>query len=125
MQAVSEVTALRALQHPFIVKYRESFVHNRRYLCIVMHYCPHGDLSTILKRRREKHQYLSESQILHWFVQTALALKHIHEKGILHRDLKTENLFLDSQNNIQVGDFGIGRKTIIKRDLLKISLQKL
>ena len=73
-----------------------------------MHYCKHGDLSSILKTRREKHQYLDEKQILLWFVQIALGLKHIHDHKIIHRDLKTENVFLDAHNNVQIGDFGIG-----------------
>lgn len=112
-QAAEEVKALKALHHPFVVKYRESFVHNRRYLCIVMHYCKYGDLAKILKVRREQRQLLDEAQILKWFVQVALALKHIHENQIIHRDLKTENLFLDAHNNIQIGDFGIGRPSTL------------
>ncbi len=73
-----------------------------------MHYCKQGDLLSIIKARRKKHQYFEEAAILKWFVQVALGLKHIHDHKILHRDLKTENLFLDGKDNLYIGDFGIG-----------------
>ena len=51
----------------------------------------------------------SEDQILDWFVQMALAIKHIHDRRILHRDLKTQNIFMTETNQIKIGDFGIAR----------------
>ena len=39
----------------------------------------------------------------------ALAMNHIHERKILHRDLKTQNIFLTSKNDVKIGDFGIAR----------------
>ena len=51
-----------------------------------------------------------EEQVLDWFVQIALALKHVHDRKILHRDLKTQNIFLTGKNAIvKLGDFGIAR----------------
>lgn len=53
IQAVAEVEALKSLNNPFIVRYRESFMHNKRYLCIVMSYCRGGNLmETILKQKK-------------------------------------------------------------------------
>lgn len=51
----------------------------------------------------------SERQILDWFVQISLAIKHIHDRKILHRDLKTQNVFLNIRNEVKIGDFGIAR----------------
>lgn len=51
----------------------------------------------------------SENTILDWFVQIALAIKHIHDRKILHRDLKTQNIFLNSKGEVKMGDFGIAR----------------
>jgi NIMA (never in mitosis gene a)-related kinase len=51
----------------------------------------------------------SENQILDWFTQICLALKHVHDRKILHRDLKTQNIFLTKDNKIKLGDFGIAR----------------
>ena len=44
---------------------------------------------------------------MEWFVQITLALQYIHSEKILHRDLKTANIFLTSQDVLKVGDFGI------------------
>lgn len=51
----------------------------------------------------------TEDQILDWFVQMGLAIKHIHDRKILHRDLKTQNIFMTQTNQIKIGDFGIAR----------------
>jgi len=50
-----------------------------------------------------------ENKILDWFVQIALAIKHIHDRKILHRDLKTQNIFLNKKEEVKLGDFGIAR----------------
>lgn len=50
-----------------------------------------------------------EHQIVTWLVQMALAMNYVHDKKILHRDLKTQNIFLTSKNDIKIGDFGIAR----------------
>lgn len=50
--------------------------------------------------------YFGEPQILTWFVQMSMALHYVHSKGILHRDLKSQNIFL-SHGHAKLGDFGI------------------
>lgn len=50
-----------------------------------------------------------ENQILDWFTQICLGLKHVHDRKILHRDLKCQNIFLTKSNIIKLGDFGIAR----------------
>ena len=52
---------------------------------------------------------LPESQILDWFVQLCLALKHVHDRKILHRDLKSQNVFLTANGMVKLGDFGIAK----------------
>ena len=47
--------------------------------------------------------------MLNWFLQIVFALKYIHERGVLHRDLKTSNMFLSSNGVVKVGDFGVSR----------------
>ncbi|XP_065592365.1 serine/threonine-protein kinase Nek1 isoform X3 [Cyrtonyx montezumae] len=101
-----EVAVLANMKHPNIVLYRESFEENG-CLYIVMDYCEGGDL--FRKINAQKGVLFSEDQILDWFVQICLALKHIHDRKILHRDIKSQNIFLTKDGTIQLGDFGIAR----------------
>uniref|UniRef100_A0A2D4NTH2 non-specific serine/threonine protein kinase n=1 Tax=Micrurus surinamensis TaxID=129470 RepID=A0A2D4NTH2_MICSU len=57
----------------------------------------------------KKESFFSEDQIMDWFVQICLALKHVHDRKILHRDIKSQNIFLTKDGTIQLGDFGIAR----------------
>jgi NIMA (never in mitosis gene a)-related kinase len=107
-EALNEVVVLKSLRHPFIVSYRESFM-NKGCLCIVMDYADGGDLYAKITKQKQLGTGFSEEQILDWFVQICLAIKHIHERHILHRDLKTQNIFLTSTGHVKVGDFGIAR----------------
>lgn len=101
-----EVAVLAQLKHPNIVTYIESF-EERGTLYIVMNYCSGGDLYSKINDRRG--QLFSEDQILNWFVQLCLAIKHIHDRKILHRDIKSQNIFLTSSGKVQLGDFGIAK----------------
>nr|DBA32569.1 TPA: hypothetical protein GDO54_000351 [Pyxicephalus adspersus] len=82
-----EAILLAKMKHPNIVKFRESFEENG-HLYIVMEYCEGGDLMATIKHQRGK--LFPEQTILHWFVQMCLAVQHIHEKRVLHRDIKSK-----------------------------------
>ncbi|XP_071395125.1 serine/threonine-protein kinase Nek1 [Centroberyx affinis] len=101
-----EVAVLANMSHPNIVQYRESFEEGG-CLYIVMDYCEGGDL--FKKINSQKGLLFPETQILDWFVQICLALKHVHDRKILHRDIKSQNIFLTKDGTIQLGDFGIAR----------------
>ncbi|XP_024602249.1 serine/threonine-protein kinase Nek4 isoform X3 [Neophocaena asiaeorientalis asiaeorientalis] len=105
--AEQEAQLLSQLKHPNIVTYKESWEGGDGLLYIVMGFCEGGDLYRKLKE--QKGRLLSESQVVEWFVQIAMALQYLHEKHILHRDLKTQNVFLTRKNIIKVGDLGIAR----------------
>ncbi|XP_040565373.1 serine/threonine-protein kinase Nek5 isoform X2 [Lepeophtheirus salmonis] len=80
-------------------------------LYMVMEYADGGDLHQYINKWREENKtYMSESKILNWFIQIALALNYLHREMILHRDLKTHNIFVTAGNKIlKLGDFGISR----------------
>ncbi|KAM4613053.1 serine/threonine-protein kinase Nek4 isoform 2-T2 [Polymixia lowei] len=105
--AEQEAQLLSQLRHPNIVTYRESWEGDDCQLYIVMGFCEGGDLYRRLKQ--QKGELLPERQVVEWFVQIAMALQYLHEKHILHRDLKTQNIFLTKTNIIKVGDLGIAR----------------
>mmetsp|Transcript_27387 Transcript_27387/g.63800 ORF Transcript_27387/g.63800 Transcript_27387/m.63800 type:complete len:475 (+) Transcript_27387:60-1484(+) len=106
--AVKESRLLAALKHPYIVRYRHSFIETG-WLCIFMDYCEGGDLSKVIESAKRRGQRLPEDQILRWITQALLALKYIHEKHVLHRDLKSGNFFISSSGNLKMGDFGIAK----------------
>ncbi|KFQ32455.1 Serine/threonine-protein kinase Nek3, partial [Mesitornis unicolor] len=101
-----EAVILAKMKHPNIVAYKESF-DAAGHLYIVMEYCDDGDLMQKIKHQRGK--LFSEDTILHWFVQMCLGVKHIHDKRVLHRDIKSKNIFLTQNGKIKLGDFGSAR----------------
>lgn len=106
--ALNEIHVLRALHHPFIITYVESFL-DKRCLCIVMEHAEGGDLYTCLTRLKARHEQPTEKQVTQWFVQLCLALKYVHDHKVLHRDLKSQNVFLTAKGEVKLGDFGISR----------------
>jgi len=104
-----EVRLLQRLSHPGIVTYEESFTHTTSrdtYMCVVMQYCEGGDLTGFLKKQRGRR--LKEKQLLDLFIHVALALHFVHNREILHRDLKTQNIFI-KDGQLKLGDFGISK----------------
>lgn len=107
-EALREVRVLTKLQHPNIISYKESFIQNGN-LYIMTDYCEGGDLASRIRRNSLKSCYFTEEEILDWFVQICLALKHVHDQKILHRDIKSQNIFLTRNNIVKLGDFGIAK----------------
>ncbi|XP_073701281.1 serine/threonine-protein kinase Nek5-like [Garra rufa] len=102
-----EVTLLSKMKHPNIVAFYKSF-YDRNNLYILMEYCDAGDLMNRIRMQRGKP--FTEQQIMDWFVQICLGLKHIHDRKILHRDIKAQNIFLTQGGlKVKLGDFGIAR----------------
>ncbi|NWR31155.1 NEK5 kinase, partial [Tachuris rubrigastra] len=103
-----EAILLAKMKHANIVTFYAS-LQEKNKLYIVMEYCDGGDL---MKRINMQHGVLfEEDQILSWFVQISLGLKHIHDKKILHRDVKAQNIFLSNNGTVaKLGDFGIARQ---------------
>jgi len=74
-----------------------------------MEYCEVGDLSYAVKKKKASGGFFTENEISSWFVQILLSLQYIHQKKILHRDIKTSNIYLTGSNTIKLADFGISK----------------
>ncbi|XP_042343093.1 serine/threonine-protein kinase Nek3 [Plectropomus leopardus] len=98
-----EAILLSRMKHPNIVAFREAFEADD-LLCIVMEYCSGGDL--LQRIRLQKTTQFCVDDILKWFAQMCAAAHHIHDKRVLHRDLKSKNIFLTDNGTIKLGDFG-------------------
>ncbi|KAK1786399.1 hypothetical protein P4O66_018086, partial [Electrophorus voltai] len=107
-----EAALLASMKHPNIVAFKDSFEDNG-HLYIVMEYCSGGDL--LQRIRQQKGTLFSENVILRWFAQMCLGAQHIHDKRVLHRDLKSKNIFLTTHGTVKLGDFGSA--CILKRKL--------
>ncbi|OWZ20019.1 Protein kinase [Phytophthora megakarya] len=120
--AQREARLLAALDHPNIIACKESFLlkppppsaayvghHQQRktVLCIVTEFADGGDLSHEIERRARRRQFFEPDEILGLFVQVCLALKHLHDRKILHRDVKPANVFLTKSGVVKVGDLGV------------------
>lgn len=108
-----EIHHHRQLSHPNIVSLYE-ILSTEQNIFLVSEHCPNGDLFDALARKKR----FSESDVKIWFLQLLDAIRYCHSLGIIHRDLKLENILLDEQNQLKICDFGFARQTD-KNQLLK------
>ena len=99
-----ETNLMKKLNHPNITKILELF-EDKEYILIIMEYINGGNLFSFLK----KHRKVSEKTAKLLYRQIILGIKYMHQQGIVHRDIKLENILIDLNNNIKICDFGIGR----------------
>lgn len=96
-----EIAILKELDHPNIVKLHE-FVETERHMGIILEYASGGELFDYILNQR----YLADEKARKLFAQLISGVGYLHKKGIVHRDLKLENLLLDRNKNIIITDFG-------------------
>ncbi|MCO5584951.1 hypothetical protein L7F22_038883 [Adiantum nelumboides] len=102
----SEIETLKDLDHPNIVSYL-GFEETRSNLSIFLEYVPGGSVGSCLR----KHGKLDESTIKSFLQQILNGLNYLHGRGILHRDLKADNLLVDFNGIVKISDFGTVRKS--------------
>jgi NIMA (never in mitosis gene a)-related kinase len=110
INAIEEVNILGSVSSPHIVKYYDSFICDESNINILMEYCPKGDLGSFLENRRIANQSkLSEKYIWKFFIQICVGLYDLHKSSIIHRDLKSVNVFLTKEYNMKIGDMGAAK----------------
>ncbi|XP_063466811.1 serine/threonine-protein kinase Nek11 isoform X5 [Symphalangus syndactylus] len=115
VQANLEAQLLSKLDHPAIVKFHASFVEKDNF-CIITEYCEGRDLDDKIQEYKQAGKIFPENQIIEWFIQLLLGVDYMHERRILHRDLKSKNIFLKN-NLLKIGDFGVSRLLMGSCDL--------
>ncbi|XP_057181445.1 NUAK family SNF1-like kinase 2 isoform X2 [Triplophysa rosa] len=93
---------MTSIGHPHIITIYEVF-ENKDKMVIVMEYASGGDLYDYISDK----PHMSENEARHLFRQIVSAVHHCHKNGIVHRDLKLENILLDGNGNIKIADFGL------------------
>lgn len=99
--AENEITLLKVLVGPTIIRYYDSFVENE-CINIVMEFAEGGNLSDRLEEYKAKGIMIANEQILYWTAQLVLGILLMHSKNIIHRDIKTLNMFLTKNDIIKV-----------------------
>lgn len=99
-----EIEVIKLLKHPFLVLFNQCIeTTNRVYL--IMEHMPNGDLLDMIRKRK----YIAEKQAAIWFFQMCVGIEYCHSQGVVHRDLKCENILLDHSYNAKITDFGFAR----------------
>jgi NIMA (never in mitosis gene a)-related kinase len=110
---MNEIEVMLTMNSPHIVGYYDSFIDSdadgQPRMNIVQEYCAHGDLCNFLIKQ-DHSKLIPESMVWKLFIHICLGVEHMHFKNYIHRDLKTQNIFLTRDNIARVGDLGLAMK---------------
>ena len=115
---LNEVRLLASIKSPFVIGYKEAYVEkedNNKFLCIVMEYADKGDLFQKINYLKKKKLKFQEIDVWKIFLQMTRGLKSLHDLKIIHRDLKSENIFLFNNGTAKIGDLNVSK--VIKKEL--------
>jgi len=108
--ALNEVRILASVKSPFVISYKEAFIEDSdKSLCIVMEYADRGDLYQKIVQFKRSGCLIEETDVWRIFIQMTRGLKALHDLQILHRDLKSANIFLFSDGSAKIGDCNVSK----------------
>jgi NIMA (never in mitosis gene a)-related kinase len=115
--ALNEVRILASITHPNIIGYKEAFFDQEsKTLNIVMEYADDGDLENKIKKHTKAKTNVIESELWSYLIQMIQGLKALHDNKIMHRDLKSANVFLMKNGILKLGDLNVSK--VVKMGLL-------
>ena len=115
--ALNEVRILASIKSNFVISYKEAFYdEEENVLGIVMEYADKGDLYQKISQNKKSLSLLQENEIWRIFIQLVKGLKSLHDLKILHRDMKSANVFLFSDGSAKLGDLNVSK--VAKKGLL-------
>lgn len=104
MRVYNEKDIIKDIDHPFIIKLHYTF-QNKKKAYFILDYLNGGDLYTQIMTKGS----FKEANARFYTAEIVLALGHLHEKGIVYRDLKPQNIIIDSDGHIKLTDFGLSK----------------
>ena len=108
LSSLNEIRVLASIKSKYVVNYKEAFLDEKdSSLCLVMEYADRGDLENRIKEQKKKGKYFNEKDIWRVFIQLVKGLKSLHDLDILHRDIKSSNIFLFSDGTAKLGDLNV------------------
>ncbi len=108
--ALNEIRILASIKSPFVISYKEAFIEDSdSSLCLVMEFADKGDLYQKITEFKKIGCLFEEIDIWRIFIQMTRGLKALHDKKILHRDLKSANIFLESDGSAKIGDLNVSK----------------
>ena len=108
--ALNEVRILASIKSTFVISYKEAFIDElEQSLCIVMEYADKGDLYQKITHFKKMGYYFDEMNVWKIFIQMTKGLKALHDLKILHRDLKSANIFLFNDGTAKIGDLNVSK----------------
>ena len=108
ISSLNEVRVLASIKNKYVINYKEAFLDEKDCtLCLVMEYADRGDLENKIKEQKQKSEYFREEDIWKIFINIVKGLKSLHDKGIIHRDIKSSNIFLFNDGIAKLGDLNI------------------
>ena len=108
--SLNEVRILASVRSTFVISYKEAFIdENDKSLCIIMEYADKGDLYQKIVQFKKLKYLIDEVDVWRIFIQMTKGLKALHDLKILHRDLKSANIFLFSDGSAKIGDLNVSK----------------
>jgi serine/threonine protein kinase len=108
--SLNEIRILASITHNNVISYKEAFYDNASFsICIVMEFAENGDLERKISQNIKNKTFMSESDVVSFFVQIVLGLKALHDKKILHRDIKAANIFIFKNDVVKIGDLNVSK----------------
>ena len=116
--SLNEIRLLASVNHKNIIAYKESFYEeSSNTLNIILEYADGGDLQSKISSHKNIKKYFNEKTISSIFIQMVYGLKELHDRNIIHRDLKSANIFLMKNGLCKLGDLNVSKE--VKTGLLK------
>ena len=108
--ALNEVRILAAIEHPNLIGFKECFMDEEsKTLNIVMEYADDGDIEVKIKKLIQDKSHFSEDDIWAYIIQIVSGLKSLHDNKVMHRDLKSANIFVTKDKMIKLGDLNVSK----------------